>query len=207
MNLQISLLSAVCLLACLLTSFGQELTAAVTQVPAAGDALPAFTSFDEHGQPWKSADHVGEKVLVMYFYPGDFTGGCRKQAEAFREMLAKIEALGAEVVGVSGDEAPAHALFKEAFDLKHTLLADTQAELACLLGVPVSRGGKVRARDRAGKTLLDEKGDSIVVQRPATLARWTFIIDRGGKVASVRKNVNPTTDAQEVLGLVESLAK
>lgn len=210
MNLPTSLLLAGCLLTYPLIGLGQEAAlapaAAATSTPMAGDALPAFTSFDELGQAWKSADHVGEKVLVLYFYPGDFTGGCRKQAENFREMLASIEALGAEVVGVSGDEAPTHALFKDAFDLKHTLLADTQGELAKALGVPVSRGGKVRTRDRDGKTLLNKSGKSIV-ERPITLGRWTFIVDRGGKIASVRQNVNPTTDAQEVLELVESLTK
>jgi peroxiredoxin len=45
---------------------------------------------------------VGRKVLVLYFYAGDFTGGCTKQAQAYRDALAAIEELGAEVVGLSG---------------------------------------------------------------------------------------------------------
>jgi peroxiredoxin Q/BCP len=209
MNRRRALLLGCCLLACPLLSLGQTPADAPAVSPPAtvGEVLPPLASFDEQGQVWTSADHAGDKVLVLYFYPGDFTGGCRKQAESFREMLASIEALGAEVVGVSGDDAPTHALFKETFGLKHTLLADTQGELAKSLGVPVSRGGKVRARDREGKTLLDKSGNSIVVERPATLGRWTFIVDRRGKIASVRQNVNPSTDAQEVLKLIESLAK
>jgi thioredoxin-dependent peroxiredoxin len=40
-----------------------------------GDAAPAFEGTDDAGKPWKSADHVGKKVLVVFFYPASFTGG------------------------------------------------------------------------------------------------------------------------------------
>src|SRR5665213_1118038 len=41
-----------------------------------GDLAPVFGVMDDQGQPWKSADHVGKKYLVFYFFPGDFTRGC-----------------------------------------------------------------------------------------------------------------------------------
>ena len=106
-------------------------------VPEVGQLLPALESTDEAGQPWKSADHIGKKVLVLYLYPGDFTGGCTKQSQTYRDALAKIEELGVEVVGVSGDEVATHKLFKETYGLKHSLLADSEGRLAKLLGVPV----------------------------------------------------------------------
>ena len=40
-----------------------------------GDAAPAFESLDDTGKAWKSADHVGKKILVVYFFPAAFTGG------------------------------------------------------------------------------------------------------------------------------------
>jgi hypothetical protein len=40
-----------------------------------GDPAPEFTSVDDQGKPWKSADHVGKKILVLWFYPADLTGG------------------------------------------------------------------------------------------------------------------------------------
>jgi len=54
-----------------------------------GDLVPAFESIDDSGQAWKSSDHVGKGVLVLYFYPFDFTGGCVKQAEAYRDGLVE----------------------------------------------------------------------------------------------------------------------
>jgi peroxiredoxin Q/BCP len=174
---------------------------------AAGAALPSFESLDDAGQAWKSADHAGQKVLVMYFYPGDFTGGCTKQAQAYRDTLAKIEELGAEVVGVSGDEPATHKLFKQTYSLTHTLLADPEGKLGKLLGIPVKAGGKVRATGPDRKPLLDAGGKRIEINRPVTLARCTIIVGRDGKIVSLRSSVNPVTDAEDVLKLVESLPK
>ena len=175
---------------------------------AVGDLLPAFESVDDRAQAWKSADHVGKKVLVIYFYPGDFTGGCSKQAQAYRDALAKFEALGAELVGVSGDESRVHALFKETYGLKHTLLADTNGELAALVGVPTTPGKRgVRAVTPDRKALLDADGNAIFLERPMTLARWTMVVDRDGKVACLRSIVHPDSDSAEVLKVVEALAK
>jgi peroxiredoxin Q/BCP len=170
-----------------------------------GDALPAFESLDDHGQPWKSSDHVGMRVLLLYFYPGDFTGGCSKQAQAFRDALAKLEELDVEVVGVSGDEVATHQLFKESHGLRHTLLADPQGALAQRLGMPVKPGAKVRTRDAQGKPLMDEKVKSIIVRRNVTLPRWTMVVGRDGTLVSLRTNVDPVKDADEVLRIVEDV--
>ena len=185
---------------------------------ASGESLPPWESTDEQGLPWKSSDHVGKKILVLYFYPGDFTGGCVKQAQAFREGLTKLEEQGVELVGVSGDEVSTHKLFKESHDLKHTLLSDTKGELAKSLGIPVGRGGNVRARTPDGKLLPQPmrqpdgtaspwNAESSLLHRPVTLARWTIILSRDGEIASVRRNVNPASDAQEVLAIVASLVQ
>lgn len=181
-----------------------ELVAKVA-VPEVGQPLPSLKSTDEAGQPWKSADHIGKKVLVLYFYPGDFTGGCTRQAQAYRDVLTQIEELGAEVVGVSGDEAATHQLFKETYGLTHSLLADPQGKLAKTLGVPVKAGGKVRATGPDRKPLLDANGQRIEVVRAVTLARWTLVVDRKGKIASLRSVVNPVTDAEEVCKIVAAL--
>jgi thioredoxin-dependent peroxiredoxin len=179
----------------------------VTKVAEAevGQLLPALEGVDEAGQPWKSADHIGKKVLVLYFYPGDFTGGCTAQAQKYRDALAKIEELGAEVVGVSGDEAATHRLFKQTYGLTHRLLADPNGELAQLVGVPVKAGGKVRATGPDRRPLLDANGQRIDLLRGVTLARWTLVVDRDGKIAFLRSVVNPVTDAEEVRKIVAAL--
>ena len=173
-------------------------------VLAVGDLLPAFESIDEQGHSWKSADHVGKKILVLYFYPGDFTGGCIKQVEAYCEGLANLEELDVELVGVSGDEVATHKLFKETYGLKHTLLSDSRGELAKLVGIPVSAGGRVRPRSADRQSLVDAAGKRIVFERPVTIARWTLVVDKDRKIASLRNIVDPVTDSEEVLKIVEA---
>ncbi|MGI8980735.1 MAG: peroxiredoxin [Pirellulaceae bacterium] len=174
----------------------------ITKGPAVGDALPELEAVDEQGNAWKSTGRAGKGPLVIYFYPGDFTGGCIKQAQKFQELVEKFREAGAEVVGVSGDDVATHKLFKETFKLPQTLLADPNGKLASSLGVPVAAGQKVRTRGADGKALMDERGKSVIITRPATLARWTFIIGSDGKVLACRENVDPLRDAEEVLKLV-----
>ena len=40
-----------------------------------GDAAPSFESTDDQGKPFKSSDHVGKKVVVVYFFPAAMTLG------------------------------------------------------------------------------------------------------------------------------------
>jgi peroxiredoxin Q/BCP len=40
-----------------------------------GDKAPAFKANDDQGKPWNSADHVGKKIIVVYFFPAALTGG------------------------------------------------------------------------------------------------------------------------------------
>ena len=73
---------------CLL-AFGQAVTAADLSV---GDAAPKFSAQDDTGETWESAAYVGKgKMLVVYFYPADMTGGCTKQACGFRDDMKKLQ--------------------------------------------------------------------------------------------------------------------
>jgi peroxiredoxin Q/BCP len=171
----------------------------------AGDALPDFTLVDDQGRDWKLSERAAAKATVLYFYPGDFTVGCTAQAQKFHDSLKELTALGAEVVGISGDKAESHKLFKDAYGLEHTLLADPDGAVAKQLGVPVGRGGKARLVGPDRQPVLGPDGKSVYIERPVTIERWTFVIDREGKVISKRKTVNPATDAADVLEIVKKL--
>lgn len=41
-----------------------------------GDVVPMFEAKAADGMVWRSVDHVGKKIIVVYFYPADLTGGC-----------------------------------------------------------------------------------------------------------------------------------
>src|SRR4051794_16766269 len=101
-----------------------------------GDKAPAFEAKDDTGKAWKSEDHVGKKIVVVYFFPADFTGGCTKQACGYRDDMQALTDKDVEVVGVSGDKVETHEKFKKEHKLPFTLLSDEKGELAAKLGVP-----------------------------------------------------------------------
>ena len=164
-----------------------------------GDKAPAFESVDENGQDWKSKDHVGKKVIVLYFYPADFTSGCTAQACGFRDNMEPLVKRGVEVVGVSGDAVSTHVLFKKHHKLPFTLLADEKGELAKQFGVPVGKGGE--------SPTIDEKGEKGKAPRGATIQRYTVVIDKGGNVAALYQVKDAGGDAKKIAEIVEKLEK
>jgi hypothetical protein len=58
-----------------------------------------------------------------------------------------------------------------------------------------------------GKNLKDDNGAEIVIARGATVARWTFIIGKDGKVAYKNTKVNPALDTKEVAAFIEKMQK
>ncbi|SFI89548.1 peroxiredoxin [Planctomicrobium piriforme] len=164
-----------------------------------GSPAPKFAALDDTGAEWKSDDHVGKKVVVVYFYPADMTGGCTKQACKFRDDMSSLTELDIEVVGVSGDTVRNHQLFKQAYDLNYALLADTEGKVAQAFGVPFTAGEKsVTAK-------INGKDETLV--RLGTSKRWTFVIDQKGKIAYINANVNPETDSHQVAEVVKDLKK
>src|SRR5256885_9713910 len=89
-----------------------------------GDAAPAFEAKDDTGKDWKSSDHIGKKIVVVYFYPASFTNGCTNQACAFRDDMKTLTEKDVEVIGVSGDSVANQEAFKKFHKLNFTLLAD-----------------------------------------------------------------------------------
>jgi thioredoxin-dependent peroxiredoxin len=161
-----------------------------------GQKAPAFEATDDQGRPWKSSDHIGKDVVVVYFYPAAMTGGCTKQACGFRDDMKTLKAKGVEVVGVSGDEVRNLQFFKKADDLNFTLLSDEDGKVAKAFGVPTKAGGVVR------KTI---DGKPELLKRGVTAARWTFVIDKSGKIVLKETKVNAPKDSKAVIKAVESL--
>jgi peroxiredoxin Q/BCP len=159
-----------------------------------GDKAPTFNLRTEADKTWSTSDHYGKKWIVIYFYPGDFTPGCTTQANAFRDAMNKLTEKGVEVVGVSGDSVKTHELFKKAQKLNFTLLSDEDGTVAKQFGVPLSKGAKVKAKDA--------EGNPFEFERAGTAARWTFIVDKNGKVVYKNTKVTPADDAKKILEFI-----
>jgi peroxiredoxin Q/BCP len=104
-----------------------------------GDRAPLVALRDADGVERRS-DQLAGQALVLFFYPKDDTPGCTMEACAFRDSYADLQALGAEVWGVSGDDASSHQRFAGKHQLPYPLLVDTGNQLRRAFGVPAVLG-------------------------------------------------------------------
>jgi peroxiredoxin Q/BCP len=100
-----------------------------------GDRAPLIALKDAEGVERRS-DRLAGKILVLFFYPKDDTPGCTMEACAFRDSYADFQSLGAEVWGVSGDDAASHQRFASRHQLPFPLLVDRDNALRKAFGVP-----------------------------------------------------------------------
>lgn len=161
-----------------------------------GDVAPAFQAVTDDGSEWRSEDHVGKSLLVVYFYPAAMTSGCTKQACSFRDNRSKLQSLGAEVIGVSGDQPESLRHFRASNRINFPLLSDTSGDVARAFGVPLREGGTITR---------EIEGQQIELIRDVTPARWTFIIDREGRIVYKDTQVNAEGDGDAVLKAIERL--
>ena len=144
-----------------------------------GDTAPDFTLPSQSGEEVRLRDRVGERVVVLYFYPKDNTSGCTAEACAFRDSYETFTDAGAEVIGVSSDSAGKHAAFADQHNLPFTLLSD--------------KGGRVRKSYGVPSVLGVIPG------------RVTYVIDRTGTVRLVFSSM--TNIGQHVNDALETVRK
>jgi peroxiredoxin Q/BCP len=145
-----------------------------------GDQAPDFTLPSQSGEEVRLSDRLGERVVVLYFYPKDNTSGCTAEACAFRDSHEIFTDAGAEVIGVSSDSADKHAAFAGQHNLPFTLLSD--------------RGGRVRKSYGVPSVLGVVPG------------RVTYVIDRTGTVRHVFSSMtNISQHVNDALEMVRQL--
>jgi len=151
------------------------------EVPAAGSMAPAFALSDQSGRE-VSLDSLRGKWLVLYFYPRNDTPGCTEEACSFRDDMAQITRLGAQIVGVSIDSAASNAEFAEKYHLPFPLLAD--------------KGGAVA---KSYGAYADWK-----LVRFAR--RYTFLIDTQGKIVKTYLKVDTSKHSAEIIADLKQLS-
>mgnify|MGYP000990316289 CR=1 FL=1 len=144
-----------------------------------GTLAPQFTAPLEDGSTFDLAAFRGQKHVVLYFYPKDFTAGCTAQACSFRDNYSLIGKYDAVLFGISGDGEDSHTRFKEKHELPFPLIAD---------------------RGRAVHRLYEVTG-----LLPFITPRITYVIDKAGVIrAAIRHDLRVTEHVPEV---VEALKK
>lgn len=146
---------------------------------AEGSDAPDFTMRDNHGKTIRLSGLHGNRDVVVYFYPEDFTPGCTMQATEFTHDYKKFRDAGIEIVGISPDDEKSHEKFREKMGILYPLVADTENEVSKKYGV---YGLK-----------------SFMGRQYMGVSRSTFVVDKKGKIVKIFKKVKPAGHSQEVL--------
>jgi len=94
-----------------------------------GDRAPDFSLYDTEKKIRSLGEFLGKKT-VLAFYPGAFTGVCTKEMCTFRDSLASLGTLQAQVVGISVDSPFANKAFADQNRLAFPLLSDFSREVS-----------------------------------------------------------------------------
>jgi peroxiredoxin Q/BCP len=88
-----------------------------------GDTAPDFTLPSTEGEI-RLADRLGDRDVLLVFYPGDDTPVCTKQLCDYQEHMGVFEDLGVDVLGINPQSLDSHRRFAKRHSLGFPLLAD-----------------------------------------------------------------------------------
>ena len=146
-----------------------------------GDNAPDFTLQASDGKTYKLSQFKGKQPVVVAWFPAAFTRGCTIECKSLAENSDKIRQFNvsyfmASVDPLEGDKG--NKAFAEAQKADFPLLSDPNKQVASAYGV------------------LNEKGIA---------NRWTFYIDKNGKITAIDKAVQPATSAEDMLAKLKEL--
>lgn len=146
-----------------------------------GDIAPEFTLPDQSGKMVSLTDFA-DKIVVLYFYPKDFSTGCTAEACSFRDSYTVFKDAGAEVIGISSQSVDSHKRFALANNLPFILLSDEDGKIRKLYGVPSTLG--------------------------IIPGRVTFVIDKKRIVRHMfNSQTNPTKHVDEALRIIKDISQ
>jgi thioredoxin-dependent peroxiredoxin len=153
-------------------------------VLAEGAKAPGFRLPRDGGSIVSLSDFAGQK-LVLFFYPKANTPGCTKEAIDFTRLSGDFAESGTAVLGVSADPEKAQVAFRDKHQLSVPLISDEKHEMLGAYGV----WGE---KSLYGRTFLG-------------IVRTTVLVDAGGRIARIWRNVRVDGHADAVLAAARAL--
>lgn len=162
----------------LLASAMMIMTSAAAELKA-GDTAPDFELKGSDGKTYKLSEFKGKQPVVVAWFPKAFTPGCTTECKTMKEQGEKIKAYNAAYFTASVDDAETNKKFAESLSLDFPILSDPTKETAKAYGV-LRPDGNVSNR-------------------------WTFYIDKEGKITHVDKAVKPAEHADAIASQLKAM--
>jgi peroxiredoxin len=151
-----------------------------------GDVAPNFTLPAALGGKvfqYTLSEQLAKGPVVLYFFPAAFSDGCSIEAHQFAEAIEQYKALGASVIGVSGDDL----------------------ELITRFSVQACQGKFPVAADE--KKAVIKAFDAAMQTRPEYANRISYVIAPNGKVVYSYLSLNPNKHVENTLAALTQWAK
>ena len=151
-----------------------------------GDKAPDFTLTDTEMKPRSLKEFSGQKV-VLAFFVGAFTSTCTKEVCEFRDSMARLVDLDAQIIGISVNDPFSNKAFKDKNRLMFPIHSDYKREAIRNYGLE-----SVNFAGLEGYTVAK---------------RSIFILDQTGIVRYVWVSEDPSIESnyQEILKNLEKI--
>jgi peroxiredoxin Q/BCP len=147
-----------------------------------GDMAPDFTLQASDGKTYRLSDFKGKKPVVLAWFPKAFTSGCTIECKSLAKNGDKIRQYDVAYFMASADPVEGekgNKAFAASEKADFPILSDPEKETAKAYGVLHPEWGVPN--------------------------RWTFYIDKDGRIAAIDKSVKPATSAEDMIAKLAEL--
>ena len=155
-----------------------------------GDMAPDFSLPGTDGKTHKLSEYRGKQAVVVAWFPRAFTQGCTIECKSLADNGDKIQKFDVAYCMASVDPLEENIKFAKA--------------------TSVTLGDRVVEKKEADFPMLSDPSKEVatkygVLNARGTANRWTFYIDKTGKIAAIENMVRPATSAEDMIAKLGEL--
>ena len=151
-----------------------------------GESAPDFTAnaaLAGKAYTYSLKESLSKGPVVLYFFPAAFTEGCSIEAQQFAQAVPQFEALGASIIGVSGDDIETLSKF---------------SQQVCQ--------GKFPVASDASKSIM-KSYDATMKAMPDFATRISYVIAPNGSIVYNYLSLNPNKHVENSLAAVRDWSR
>ncbi|HVQ42117.1 MAG TPA: redoxin domain-containing protein [Vicinamibacterales bacterium] len=162
-----------------------------------GDMAPDFTLAGTDGKMHKLSSYRGKAAVVIAWFPKAFTSGCTIECKSLADNGDKIRKYEVVYFMASTDAIEENTKFAKATSVTlpgrggaaPTVVEKKEADFPML----------------SDPTMETARAYGVVTGERTAASRWTFYIDKAGKIAAIETAVRPATSAEDMIARLDEL--